>query len=158
MQSDGAWRHLITLGIAVGLTLPWSTSLGAPHAARKTKTTGKICRDEPCYLETFSGGDVFKGRTRPSDKGQKVVFEYRRRGSTKWHRLGTRSGGGKAFYSADGTSFTKLRSNGRWREHIDINGFRGYPQRRWVLRAKFLRQDGYRKSDVTVRVLAGYGD
>jgi hypothetical protein len=109
-------------------------------------------------METFSGGEAFKGATRPSEKGQKVTFEYRRRGSTRWRRLGTRSGGGKAFYSTDGTSFARVRSNGRWREHIDINGYRGYPQRRWVLRAKFLRQDGYRKSDVSVRVLAGYGD
>jgi hypothetical protein len=156
MQKPGTYRAVVIV-VACVVASTGSPSSSVPVAA-KTKTTGKICRDEPCYIETFSGGDVFKGRTRPSEKGQKVVFEYRRRGSATWHRLGTRSGGGKAFYCTDGTSSTKLRSNGRWREHIDINGFRGYPKRRWVLRAKFLRQDSYRKSDVSVRVLAGYGD
>lgn len=74
-----------------------------------------------------------------------------------WHRFG-QEGSGKVFISPDGTTSDLINSDHEWREHFDINGFTGYPHRRWVLRARFLRQDGYGGSAEWVRARAAYGD
>lgn len=129
----------------------------AAVALTPTRTNGLICQDEPCHIETFSGGYIFRGITRPSQRGQKVVFEYKRAGSSTWHRFG-QEGSGKVFISPDGTTSDLINSDHEWREHFDINGFTGYPHRRWVLRARFLRQDGYGGSAEWVRARAAYGD
>ena len=126
-----------------------------------TTTTGHVCGNEPCHVETFSGGYFFTGKTRPSQRGQKVWFSYKRAGTHNWHQFGEQDpqGSRKVFISLDGTrSFDRITRDNRWREHFDINGFTGFPHRRWVLRAVFPRQDGYSRSVEWVNVRAAYGD
>lgn len=125
---------------------------------RKTVTTGRICRKEPCHVETFSGGYFFKGRVRPSARGQKVYFAYRRVAKTRWHRFGKGSSSKKVFVVTDGTTYDRVNRRGQFRELIDINGFTGYPHRKWVLRVTFPRQRQYLRSATKVRVRAAYGD
>ena len=128
----------------------------APAAALvDTTTRGRVCRNEPCRLETFSGGYFFRGSTRPSETGQKVVFFYKRRGCCRWHRFGT-EGSNRVFVSTDGTPYDLINTEHRWREHFDVNG--GFPHTRWVLKAQFLRQDGYERSSDRVRVRTVFGD
>ena len=64
----------------------------------------------------------------------------------------------EAFISVDGTPTDRINKRRKWREHFDINGFTGFPHRRWILKAKFIRQDGLKASSQWVRVRAAYGD
>ncbi len=146
-------RSLLGMLVLLALMFP----LVADAGLRETTTRGRVCRNEPCHVETFSGGYFFRGTTRPSREGQIVAFSYKRRGSTNWHRFGDK-GSNKVFISVDGTPFDRINDDHRWREHFDINGFTGYPHRRWILRAKFERQDGFASSAEWVRVRAAYGD
>ena len=128
------------------------------QSVRKTVTSGRICKKEPCHIETFSGGYFFKGRVRPSARGQKVYFAYRRVSKTRWHRFGKGSSSKKVFVVTDGTTYDRVNRRGYYRELIDINGFTGYPHRKWILRATFPPQGRYLKSAAKVRVRAAYGD
>lgn len=122
----------------------------------ETNTNARICRNEPCRVETFSGGYYVKGGTHPSKTGQKVKFEYKRRGSENWHRFGRTEESTRTFVSTDGTAFDRLNDGSRFREHFDIQG--GFPHRRWVIRARFQRQDGYKASADRVPVRIAFGD
>ncbi len=147
-------KLLVVCMVVAGCVGATSTAWGL----KNTETRGRLCRNEPCHVETFSGGYYFKGTTRPSQQGQKVFFFYKRRGSNKWHLFGRGSDTKKPFYCPDGTPFDRINGDHRWRELVDINGFTGYPHRRWVFRATFVRQDGYAASSTMVRVKAAYGD
>lgn len=140
--------------IAIGVCFALSSSA---FGLTPTNTTGRVCRNEPCRVETFSGGYTFRGATHPSLKGQIVKFSYRRRSSSNWHPFGRRNSK-KAFISLDGTPYDELNAHHRFRERFDINGFSGFPNRHWILRAKFIQQDGYEHSVEWVRVTAHYGD
>lgn len=139
------------IAVLVGITfLPGAASAGLTE----TNTRGRVCRNEPCHIETFSGGYFFKGKTRPSEQGQKVKFFYKRRGRP-WRVFGDPDSN-KVFVSTDGTPYDRINDEHKWREHFDING--GFPHRRWILKAKFLRQEGYASSSEWVRVRVAYGD
>ncbi len=43
------------------------------ESVKKTVTSGRICKKEPCHIETFSGGYFFKGRVRPSARGRRCT-------------------------------------------------------------------------------------
>jgi hypothetical protein len=131
---------------------------GSAAGLTQTDTRGRVCphREEPCRVETFSGGYTFKGATHPSLDGQIVKFSYKRRGDHPWHKFGRRNSD-KAFISLDGTPYDELKDH-HFRERFDINGFEGFPNRHWILRAKFIQQDGYEHSVQWVRVTAHYGD
>ena len=133
---------------------------GPASGAIDTTTRGRVCRNEPCHVETFSGGYFFEGTTRPSQVGQKVWFSYKRAGThVRWHQFGEPQDSRKVFISVDGSrSFDRITRDNHWREHFDINGFTGYPHRHWILRAVFPRQDGFARSVEWVRVRAAYGD
>ena len=124
----------------------------------KTETNGRICHNEPCHIETFSGGYFFRGNTRPSQRGQTIKFFYKRVGRQIWHQFGRPGSERKVFISVDGTPSDRINRRHKWREHFDINGFTGFPHRRWILKAKFIRQDGMKASSEWVRVRAAYGD
>ena len=128
------------------------------ESVKKTVTSGRICKKEPCHIETFSGGYFFKGRVRPSARGQKVYFAYRRVSKTRWHRFGKGDSSKKVFVVTDGTTYDRVNRRGYYRELIDINGFTGYPHRKWVLRATSPYQGRYLRSAAKVRVRAAYGD
>jgi hypothetical protein len=144
-------KRLLLVGIcATGLAVAQAGVLTETH------TNARVCRNEPCHVETFSGGYFIKGRTSPSKQGQKVKFQYKRRGTHNWHTFGRGEGTNKTFYSVDGTPFDRLNDEHRFREHFDIGG--GFPHRNWVLRARFIRQDGYAGSGHRVPVRIAFGD
>jgi hypothetical protein len=69
-------------------------------AAIDTITSGKVCCPHFAgQLENF-GGYTFKGRTRPSIKGQFVYLHYKRPSADRWHRFKVGGGGssGNGFY------------------------------------------------------------
>ncbi len=157
IRIPGSRPYSLPLVLAVSLA-GFALISSAALALTSTTTHGRVCDDEPCHIETFSGGYVFKGRTRPSQRGQVVRFAFKRVGANKWHRFGRPGNTRKAFISPDGSPFDRINRHHTWREHFDINGFAGSPHRHWKLRARFIRQDGYRSSFEIVRVDAFYGD
>jgi hypothetical protein len=73
---------------------------GVASAAIDTTTTGKVCCPHFAgHLENF-GGYTFKGRTKPSLKGQFVYFQYKRASADRWRPLKVGLGGssGNGFY------------------------------------------------------------
>ena len=135
----------VTLAVVVCL------SFAAPALSlTDTTTRGKVCGHEcpQSRLETF-GGYVFKGRTKPSRRGQVVRFYFHKKGKSEWHQFGNynTSGINPAFRSHNANRrYAKVRSQ-RWRLR-----FGPYKPGRWVLKAKFLRQDGYASSSVRKHV------
>ena len=123
-------------------------------ALTKTTTWGKVCghRCPQRRLETF-GGYIFKGTTKPSRQGQIVRFAYKRPWEKRWHRFGRRRSQ-KAFERLTwGKPIARVNAYHRWRIF-----FAPYRTGRWVLRAKFIRQDGYASSSVKRRVRVIYSD
>jgi hypothetical protein len=143
-------RSLLVGICAAGLTI------GPAGALIDTRTNARVCRNEPCHVETFSGGYFIKGSVNPSKPGQKVKFDYKRRGTHNWHSFGRGEDSNKVFVSTDGTPSDRLNERDRFREHFDIGG--GFPHRNWVLRARFIRQDGYAGSGHRVPVRIAFGD
>jgi hypothetical protein len=144
---------LLTLMLAVFL----SFALAAPALSlTDTTTRGRVCGHK-CpqrRLETF-GGYVFKGRTKPSKRGQVVRFYFRRKGKSEWHQFGKYSttGVNPAFRSLNANRrYAKIRSH-RWRVT-----FAPYRAGRWILKAKFLKQNGYASSSVRKRVRVVYSE
>jgi hypothetical protein len=140
-------RKSFTLMLAVAL----SFSFAAPALSlTDTTTEGKIC-GHLCpqkRLETF-GGYVFKGRTKPSKRGQIVRFYFHKKGKSEWHQFGKYKTSGiyPAFRSHNvNRRYAKVRSQ-RWSLR-----FGPYKPGRWVLKAKFFRQNGYASSSVIKHV------
>jgi hypothetical protein len=121
-----------------------------------TKTNGYICTNHcPDYsFGTFSA-QTFKGATRPSRSDQTVNFYYRREGTNEWHRFGREDpeGTSPAFKSLDGHAHAHIKNDNRWRFE-----FSAYKEGRWVLMAKFVRQDGYAASSVRRHVTVHYSE
>jgi hypothetical protein len=142
-----------TLMLAVAL----SFSFASPALSlTDTTTRGKICGHE-CpqrRLETFSAY-VFKGRTKPSKRNQVVRFYFRKKGKSEWHQFGgyKTSGVNPAFRSLIAKRrYAKIRSH-RWRLT-----FAPYKPGRWLLKAKFLKQNGLASSSVRKRVRVVYSE
>lgn len=148
----------MTKSFTLILAIALSFSFAAPPAPSLTDTTtrGRICGHK-CpqrRVETF-GGYVFKGRTNPSKRGQVVRFYFRKKGKSEWHQFGkyNTSGTNPAFRSLNvNRRYAKVRSH-RWRLV-----FAPYKPGRWVLKAKFLRQNGYTSSSVRRRVRVIYSE
>jgi hypothetical protein len=102
---------------------------------------------EPALIRTTTSGDVsdrsmeqyggytFKGKTKPSKRGQKVVFHYKRPNANKWRRFKVGLADGRNAFFLWKIWFTP-----------------GVKLGKWLLRAKFLRQDVYKASSVVRRV------
>ena len=126
-------------------------------AAIDTTTLGKVC-GHLCpqrHLSTF-GGYVFKGGTWPSQAGQTIRFDYRKRGRQSWNRFGryNPTGTRKAFrILRKGPPTDRLNRDHRFRIW-----FSPYKTGRWVVRARFVQQDGYAASSRRVRVRVTYSD
>ena len=142
-----------TMTLAVALCL----SLTAPALSlTDTSTKGRICGHK-CpqrRLETF-GGYTFKGRTNPSKRGQVVRFYFHKKGKSRWHQFG------KYKTSGINPAFRSLNVNRRYsriRFHRWGLKFAPYKPGRWVLKAKFLRQNGYASSSVVKHVRVEYSE
>ncbi|MGH2701548.1 MAG: hypothetical protein ACRDJ2_07200 [Actinomycetota bacterium] len=111
------------------------------QALTKTNTKGDVSDKD---MEQF-GGYTFKGSTRPSRRGQVVVFHFRRVGTNNWRGFKTGPADGRnAFFILDHNRPRDLIKNHRWKVFLTP----GVRPGRWVLRAKFLRQDGLASSNV----------
>jgi hypothetical protein len=118
----------------------------------ETTTTGRV---NDRTMEQF-GGYTFKGKTRPSREGHLVVFHFKRRGTNNWRRFKVGPADGRnAFFVLDHER-PRDRINGRhrWRTFFTPGAKPG----RWVLRAKFIRQDGFGSSAVKQRVRVRLSD
>jgi hypothetical protein len=96
-------------------------------------------------LEQFAGY-VFRGRTKPSLRGQFVYFQYKRPWRTRWHLFKTQADpAGLGFYVLDGDQpRDAINRRHRWRILFTPTVRPG----RWMLRAVFRVQDGYARSVV----------
>ena len=153
MELEGRCGHVKRL-IAVMVFGVVVAGLAPASALTKTRTWGKVCghRCPQRRLETF-GGYVFKGTTKPSRWGQIVRFAYKRPWETRWHTFGRRRSQ-KAFkHLTPGKPIARVNAYHRWRIF-----FSPYRTGRWVVRARFIRQDGYASSSVKRWIRVFYGD
>ena len=132
----------------------------AASAATDTNTSGRITSynyDRACYSDCalgVPGGSVFRGTTTPARAGHKVVFSYRRGPGHSWNRFE----GGGCCGRAD--RFNAMNRAQRPYDFVDADGRWRMPftpwdvccRVHWQIRAKFLRQDGYRASQVVIPV------
>lgn len=130
-----------TLALA-GLAKPAaSEDVGTIGDAKRTETRGKVVAEGQIRaqqrLESV-GSYEFRGRTEPSREGQRVIFAYRRLRGDEWRRFHT---DGHAFSTRRDRPIDRISRNDRWR--ID---FVPYRTGRFVLRARFPRQDGFGRS------------
>jgi hypothetical protein len=123
---------------------------GVAAAAIDTTTTGKVCCPHFAgHLENF-GGYTFKGRTKPSLKGQFVYFQYKRPSADRWRPFKVGGGGssGNGFYVLNKN---RPRDSINRRHRWSVLFTPSVPQGNWKIRAVFPRQDGYGRSFVTKR-------
>jgi hypothetical protein len=129
---------------------------GPAGALVDTRTRGHICTNH-CPDNSFGtfSAQTFKGSTRPSKSDQIVNFYYKREGTNEWHRFGREdpSGTSPAFKSLDGHAHAHMKYDHRWRFE-----FSAYKEGRWVLMARFIRQDGYAASAVRKHVTVHYSE
>ena len=122
-------------------------------AAIDTETTGDVCGNG-CPDHSFGtfSAQTYKGATRPSEGDQIIKFYFKRKGTSKWHRFGRKdpNGTSPAFKSIEGHGLghAHIKDDGTWRFR-----FSAYQEGRWVLMAKFHRQDGYAASAVRRHVV-----
>jgi hypothetical protein len=114
---------------------------GSAQAIIKTNTKGDVSDND---MEQY-GGYTFKGSTRPSRRGQVVVFHFKRAGTNNWRKFKTGPADGRnAFFILDHERPRDRIRNHRWKVFLTPGARPG----RWVLRAKFLRRDGFASSNV----------
>ena len=127
-------------------TLVCLAPLQAWGGLTETATTGRV---NDRTMEQF-GGYTFKGKTRPSRTGQFVVFHFKRPGTEHWRRFKVGPADGRnAFFVLDhGRARDSINSRHRWKIFFTPGAKPGG----WVLRAKFIRQNGFASSAVKQRV------
>lgn len=140
--------------------LAGAVSVASPAGAlTDTRTRGDVCgnRCPDRSFETFSA-QTFKGSTRPSLSHQAVKFYFKREGTTGWRRFGSKDPEGtspafKSLEESHGRAHAHIRNDHTWRLE-----FSAYKEGRWVLMAKFERQDGYAASSVRRHVTVHFSD
>jgi hypothetical protein len=140
-------RCSVVVGIAAFCVALFPTFAGA---AIETTTTGKVCCPHLAgHLENF-GGYTFKGRTKPSLKGQFVYFQYKRASADRWRpfKVGLGGSSGNGFYILNKD---RPRDSINRRHRWSVFFTPSVPQGKWKIRALFPRQDGYGRSFVTKR-------
>ncbi len=132
-------KRAVAIALVVGVTA--ALLGGSAQAITKTNTKGDVSDRK---MEQF-GGYTFKGSTRPSRRGQVVVFHFKRAGTNHWRKFKTGPADGRnAFFILDHERPRDRIRNHRWRVFFTPGARPG----RWVLRARFLRQDGFASSNV----------
>jgi hypothetical protein len=121
-----------------------SVSLAALPAWAVTETTTRG-RVNDRTMEQF-GAYTFKGTTRPSDKGHIVDFHFRPVGTERWRpfKVGPADGRNAFFVLDHNRPRDRINSRHRWKILFTPGARPG----RWVLRARFIRQDGLARSAV----------
>jgi hypothetical protein len=143
-----------TVAVALALVLTATAGL-AGLESRPTHTQGSICSELTCLVVAGST-ETFNGTTRPSSRGDRIYFGYRRTGSKRWHSLG-RADSDKPFSAASGPAFDRVDSHHRWNKRFRVSSSVAEGSR-WEIRARFPRQHGLRSSGVKSQVLIGDED
>jgi hypothetical protein len=129
---------------------------GVAFAATQTTTRGRICGHEcPTRSLEAYGGYTFEGSTRPSERGQRVEFYFKKAGTNDWRRFGHAdpSGTSPAFKSLEDSRNAAINRDHEW-----SLTFAPYQPGRWVLKALFLRQGANARSNVRIPVTVRSSD
>jgi len=125
--------------------------LGVPAQARTKTTTRGNVSDKT--MEGFAGY-TFIGKTRPSNRNDTIVFQFKRVGADKWRKFKPGSYEGWNAFQAFDKPRDRINRNHGWK----IWFISSVPPGRWILRAKFLQQDDLVSSAVKRWVRVGPGD